>query len=341
VVLEHLFTSEKVGKNVFMACFAGALTSIVGIMLARLLFGANSGIASVMFTSILLIPLMRNLFSKQEKIEELEKDFSLRKLIVDNKQILVTYIGLFVGVFITYYFVSFVGVLLGINVISILKEQLFMDAGLIGASSSIGQFFSILEHNWWVLIASFLLSVAAGSGGGLFVVWNLSTWAAIFGYRAAAASFVLGTNPLISASVIQGLTLPHTIFEGLAYIVASLAGAVISMYVVNSKKKMIIFVLAFIGMIMGFFVLKAVLGMFIGGIILTMSLMLIFFVLVSFLKYTFKNEKHRIVYKYNYYLLLGALALFIIGALVEGILLQSSDLLNKYYSAAYIYATIR
>jgi len=342
LVFEKLFSAEKLQKSFLYAMLVGILSSILGIFIAKMLFGANAGIASVMFTSILLIPLLRDLFKKQEEIEKNETKINLKQVFTDNKTTLKTYCAVFVGVFLTYYLISFIGLILGFNVISILREQLFMDAALIGhASNGSGIFVGILQNNWWVLIASFLLSVVAGSGGALFVVWNISTWAAIFGYRAAAAAYVLNVNPLVSASVIQGITLPHTIIEGLAYVIASLAGVLLSRYVISSKKNVLTFIFSFIGLLLVFFLFAFLLKMALSGLLLTFVLMILFVGLFGLLRFVFKNDKHKLIFEYNYYLLIGALLIFIVGAIIESVLLSNSTILNKYYSAAYIYATLK
>lgn len=342
MVFEKIFSVEKLRKSFWYSAFVGVICSIIGIFIARFLFGANSGLASVMFTSILLIPILKELFKKQEELEFLEKTISLKKIFLDNKQIIKSYSAIFVGIFSAYYLVSYLGVLLGLNVISVLREQLFMDAALIGhANTSSSMFLGILSNNWLVIIACFLLSIAAGSGGALFVVWNISTWAAIFGYRAAAASYVLQVNPIVSASVIQAITLPHTIIEALAYIVASLAGAIISTYVISSKKNLTIFIVSFIGILVLFFGLSYILKGVLSGFMLTLVLMVLFICLIGLLRFVFNNDKHKMIFEYNYYLFIGALLIFIVGALVESYVLSNSNVLDKYYSAAYIYATLK
>lgn len=341
MVLERLFPKERMLNSFWFSFLVSGICAIAGIFIARLLFGANSGIASVMFTTILLIPVLKDLFVDQEINEESLKKFKIISLFKENKTIIKTYMGIFIGIFATYYIISFIGVLLRFNVVSILREQLLLDAGLIGmAPGQSNLLVSILNNNWLVLIACFLLSIVAGSGGSLFVIWNASSWAAIFGYRAAASAFVLNTNPIVTASVIEIFTLPHTLIEGLAYVVASIAGIVISAYVVRKSKKKGIFFLSFLAILGCLWFLNFFLSRFIQGLVLTILMMTVFVLLFGLLGKLFQDEKHKLVYKYNHYLLIGALGLFIIGALVESFVLSGATILNDYYSAAYIYATL-
>jgi len=239
MVLEHLFPEDWLEKKVRYAFLLGVVYSVVGIILARLLFGANSGLASVIFTSLLLIPSLRKLFVREEKVEEREKKFSFKHLYTDNKHLIEAYMGVFLGVYVTYYLVSFLGMYFGFNTVNILREQLFLDPAISGrATYNASLFWSILSNNWWVLAACFLLSLISGDGAVFFVVWNASAWAAIFGFRAVAAAAVLGKSALGVGLTMNIITFPHILLEGGAYILAGIAGAVISSEVILRSKEL-------------------------------------------------------------------------------------------------------
>ena len=67
MVLEHLFSERWLEQKFWSAFILGLGYSLIGILIARMLFGANSGLASVIFTSLLLIPSLRKLFKKEEQ----------------------------------------------------------------------------------------------------------------------------------------------------------------------------------------------------------------------------------------------------------------------------------
>ncbi|MBN1275253.1 hypothetical protein JXA12_03095 [Candidatus Woesearchaeota archaeon] len=335
MVLEHLFPENWLERKTGYAFLLGSLYSLIGISLARLLFGANSGLASVMFVSILLIPSLKKLFAREERLEERERKFSLRELYKDNKDLLRAYFGVFLGVFLTYYAMSFVGMALGWDVHSIFKEQVFLDPVMGGrASYQFHTFWSILGNNWWVLLACFFLSLISGSGATFFIVWNASAWGVIFGLRSVAAGAALGQSPLIVGALLLLMVIWHVILEGGAYILAGTAGAVISDDAITRAGSLRRFIWILLGLLVAYAGVDALLdllGLGVAGLLIKIGVALWFAYL---LKHAFDDQKHREVFVYNYWLFVVALAVFIIGALVETGVLSWSGLLNTYYVSA-------
>lgn len=335
MVLEHLFPANWLERRMSYAILLGMGYSLIGIALARLLFGANSGLASVIFTSLLLIPSFRKLFDREERAEEKERTFSLIKLYKDNKKLIHAYLGIFIGVYIMFYLVSFLGTYFDIDVITIFREQLFLDPAISGrATYDLGLFWSILANNWWVLLACFLLSLISGNGALFFIVWNASAWAVIFGFRAVTAAAALGKSPFLVALVMQAITLPHILLEGGAYILAGIAGAVISDEIISESNELRSFLLYFLCALISFYILNLVMAFINAPIVLLILRILIVVGLVYFLKHAFLHRGHREVFTYNYWLFLLAIALFVVGALVESQVLTHSGILHSYYAAA-------
>jgi len=335
MVLEHLFPSNWIEKKFSYALLLGMGYSLVGILLARLLFGANSGLASVIFVSLLLIPSFRKLFAREEKKEEHEKKFSLKRLYTDNKKIILAYLGIFIGAYIMYYLVAFLSTYLHLGVISVFREQLFLDPVIAGrATSQLGVFWGILANNWWVLLACFFLSLISGDGAIFFIVWNASAWGVIFAYRAVAAALVMGKSPLIVAFIMQIITLPHILLEGSAYILAGVAGVIISDEIISESKELKKFLLYFASVIVVFYFLNLLLALLIYPALLIILRILVVLCLVYLLKYSFVNKLHNEVFTFNFWLFVLAIAFFIVGAIVETQVLTHSGLLVRYYTAA-------
>ena len=336
MVLEHLFPDSWIEKKFLPSMILGIVYSLIGIFIARLLFGANSGIVSVMFTSILLIPSLRKMFRKEEREEELEKKFSLIRLFKDNKNLIKTYLGIFIGVYISFYLVSFLSMSFGWNITKMFGEQLFLDPAIAGrATYDFATFWNILSNNWWVLLATFLLSLISGDGATFFIVWNASAWAVIFAVRSVAASFIMKTSALKIALLMQLMTLPHTLLEGGAYILAGIAGAMIS-YDATSRSKNLKKFLPLLFLLSASFVLINYLFSFISNNVVFLVILRIVSVLglVYFLQLAFPDSKHQEVFRDNYWLFIGAIILFIIGALIETGVLSFASLLNNYYLAS-------
>jgi hypothetical protein len=56
--------------------------------------------------------------------------------------------------------------------------------------------------------------------------------------------------------------------------------------------------------------------------------------LLRLLQLVFTGSRDRAVFRYNYYVLLLAIGVFVLGAIVETFVLYNSDLLNSVYVAA-------
>lgn len=339
MVLEHLFPDSWLEKKFSLSFFLGLSYSILGVILARLLFGANSGIVSVIFVSILLIPSLRKLFVKEEKSEEKEKSFTFKKFFKDNKHLVLAYVGVFVGVYVSYFLMTFLSLKLGWDVKALFGEQLFLDPAIAGrATYRLGLFWSILANNWWVLLTCFLLSLVSGNGATFFIVWNASAWAAIFAVRAVGASVVLGISAVKVALITQLITLPHILLEGGAYILAGIAGAVISDDAVSKSSDLKKFIPILIGVILAFILLNYLFKTVTNILpVLIILRMITVFSLVYLLSYAFPDKKHKEVFTYNYWLFGLAVLVFILGALVETGVLSFSGILNTYYAAAQMF----
>ena len=72
--------------------------------------------------------------------------------------------------------------------------------------------------------------------------------------------------------------------------------------------------------------------MYSGMVLLPLSLLLVYII-----KNSFSKTKDKLLFVNSYYILIGAVLLFLIGALVETIVLGNVDTLNKIYSASFLY----
>ena len=338
MVLEHLFPEDWLEKKVRYAFIIAVVYATVGIIAARLLFGANSGIVSVIFTSLFILPYLQKMFSKEEREEEAEKKYFLArlkslKLFFKNNQAIRVYLAIFFGIYFTYMFYSFLLPQLGMNTFNIFKEQLFIDPALRGRAFDITSSFSIVANNWWVLLACFLLSIISGDGAIFFITWNASSWGTIFGYRALSGAMYSGESALLYLAIIFAITLPHVILEGASYILAAISGNVISNEIIKEKQDIrnfivyvvfggaLMFLLSFVFKTMGWsMMLFGIISIF----IITPALLLI--------GRLFQQKKLQKVFVQNYDLFILAIILFIIGAVVESLVLSNSGALNRIYA---------
>lgn len=337
MVFEHLFPERLLEQKHWTGFVLAAIYSTISIMIARLLFPANSGIVSIVFVSIFLIPYMKRLLWEGERKELSEKRLSLRTMLVDNKQTILVYGAIFLGIYFTYMFYSFLAPYLGYDVSSVFREQLSLESLRGGVVFDSGTFFSIFLNNWWVLLACFLIALVAGDGAIFFIAWNASTWGTIFGYRAVAAGLGSGESSLIALLTIIIVTIPHLVLEGGAYILAAIAGGVISDEV-DRREEIRTFVFYFVFVAITYVVLYLLADAIFGRIATGVVGVVIAMGLLSVMHRVFSSRRDRLVFRYNYYLFAIAIGVFILGAIIETFVLYNSASLNRVYLAAMAWA---
>lgn len=345
MVLEHLFPENWLEKKVGYAFLIAVIYSTVGIIGARLLFGANSGIVSVIFTSLLILPYLQKLFRREEREEETERRVSLRHLsslkgFFKNNQAIRVYFAIFLGIYLAYTLYSFILPQLGINTFNVFKEQLFVDPALRGRAFDLGTFLSILANNWWVLLATFLLAIVVGDGAIFFITWNASSWGALFGYRALTAGLYAHVSPWWYLLLVLVITLPHLILEGGAYILSAISGSIISKEIVKERADIRNFIFYVVcGAALIFFlryIYKYAFGVknMIGFNLITLILVIAMIYIMGRL---FQQKRLKKVFLNNYALFIIAILVFIIGALVETLVLDNVNILNKIYMFSFLF----
>lgn len=232
MVLEHIFPEDWLEQKGRYAFILGVVYSVVGILLASILFPGDPALVAIAFTSMLLLPEMYKLFSIEERKERIEQNVSLRALWYDDIELVRIYVFLFLGILLVY---SVGAIMLPeFQTNSLFREQLeirfgqgFTDA-VAGEAFSTGLFVDLLKNNFLVLLACFILALLAGDGAIFLIVWNASVWGAIFGITARNAAIFSGKHAFLLFGMIMAIVFIHMILEALAYILAAIAGSVIS-----------------------------------------------------------------------------------------------------------------
>ncbi|MFH1275887.1 MAG: hypothetical protein ABIH82_02140 [Candidatus Woesearchaeota archaeon] len=340
-MLERLFPNNWKEKKIRYALLIGFVYSAVSILISVLLFGKNSGLISVVLTSLLILPMLEHLLSKEEKKEEKEKKFSFLHLFKDNKEATITYLFLFLGIFFTYALYVFMFHLFKVDVLSSFYGQLMLDFGKGGATFMFKDLWTIIGNNWWVLLTIFIVSLFIKDGGIFFVTWNASSWGVILAYRAITSAAYTGGSSIKYFFIVLALTFPFLLLEALAYILAAISGNIISKDVVKKSKTVKTFsIYALIGIGL-FAILNYLIGLIGMGVWLKIILqILVVMLILHFLSRTFKEKKYREVFVYNYYLFLIAILLFVVGTLIEALITQNVDILTKIYSTSMLFNAI-
>lgn len=335
MVLEHLFPEDWLEKKLRYAFILAFVYSTVSIIVARLLFAGNSGLVAVVFTSILLLPYLQRLFLKEEVAELHEKGgFNILRFFKDNLPGIKVYGVLFLGIYFAFMLYSFLLPAFGADTSIIFREQLALDSVRGAADFSIATFEAIFFNNWWVLLACFLLALLTGDGAIFFISWNASAWGAIFASRALDAAGAGFGDPIVNLLVIVIITLPHLLIEAGAYILAAIAGSIISDDVVSESGEIPHFLMYFLVAILAFITVVIVSSAIPGSAIRGMIYIITVSVLLWFLSFSFDNDDHRRVFSYNTRLFMVAILVFVLGVAVETFVLHSSDMLHSVYMAA-------
>jgi uncharacterized membrane protein SpoIIM required for sporulation len=226
MVVEYLLPARWLEKKTHYAFFIGSFYSIIGIIIAKTLFPQDPSLVAVAFTSILLLPLLRKLFTIEERQQKMNTKFSVIKLFKDQGDFIAVYFLIALGIFATYCIASML--LSGFDANSLFKTQLSIRGASGGATFTSGLFIDILINNWWVLAACVLLSWIAGDGAIFLITWNASLWGTIFGITAKTAAHVAETNPWWYLTLVLLIVAPHAIIEMLAYITGGISGGLMS-----------------------------------------------------------------------------------------------------------------
>jgi hypothetical protein len=334
VVFEHLFPEELLERKEWTAFILAIIYSTISIIIARLIFPANSGIVSIIFLSIFLLPYFDDILKREEIQERKEKQQSFWRLFSDNADAIRTYFFLFMGIYLAYMAYSFLAPALGYDTGVVFREQLGLEGVRGGATFGFGTFFDILFNNWWVLLACFLIALVAGDGAVFFVAWNASVWGTIFGFRAIEASMHSPMSAVVALLTIVIITLPHVLLEGGAYILAAIAGGIISDEIVEKTDEVRKFVLYFICAVLVFIIFYMVLKVLAAGTMLGILTILVALAILYCMHFIFDDRGEGAIFRYNFYLFCLAIGIFILGAVVETLVLYNSTLLTRVYMAA-------
>jgi len=283
LVLEHIFPEDWLEKKGRYAFILGFIYTVIGILVASILFPGDPALVAVAITSMLLLPELYKIFSIEERQESMEKKVSIKSLWRDDIEIVRIYVFLFLGILLVYSLGTIVLPQMQAN--NLFREQLEIrfGQGFSGQAVSVGEvagtlsftpglFLDLLGNNFLVLIACFIIALLAGDGAIFLITWNASVWGTIFGLTAKYAGVFSGKPPLYFFALIMLIVFPHMLLEAISYFLAAISGSVISKDVILEE---------------------------------------------------FASNRFFEVFSFNLYLLLFALVFLLLGALVETVVLDN------------------
>ena len=239
MVLEHIFPEDWLEKRAWFAFVLGAGYSLVGILIASILFPGDPALVAVAFTSLLLLPELYKMFEMEERKERMEKAVTFKALWRDDIDLVKIYIFLFLGILIVYSFATII--LPSFETNTLFREQLEIRLGQGFAGQAVAGvfgtdlFWSLLSNNFMVMLACFFLALLTGDGAIFLITWNASVWGTIFGFTAKSASMISGQHPFLVFATVMVIVFPHMMIEAMSYFLAAISGSVISKDVLLEK----------------------------------------------------------------------------------------------------------
>lgn len=232
MVLEHLYKLDWIRHRPLFAYLLGLTYSIVGIFSALYLFPESPGIATVAFTSLLILPSLNRLLLKEENAIRKEKTYNPLKILWHHRDMFEIYVFLFLGILTT--FGIFSVLLPSLATSTFFNEQVRL-FGYSGHAIHITSFASILMNNMKIALFCFIASFVYGSGAIFIITWNASVWGVFFGVLARDSGAAQSIHPLVYFGMVLLAVFPHLITEASAYFLTAISGGIISKATLREK----------------------------------------------------------------------------------------------------------
>lgn len=134
MVLEHLFPEEVIERRTYYAFLLGGVYSIIGILIAKFLFAGDPALPAVGFTSLLLLPEIYKMFSIEEAQQRTEKGWSPLIFWKRNGDFYQVLLFLFIGILVVYSFAAMF--LPSFSVNKLFREQVELRGAGFGAAGA-------------------------------------------------------------------------------------------------------------------------------------------------------------------------------------------------------------
>jgi hypothetical protein len=244
-MLEKIFSLKNIRVHLEYPLYLGVVVTVLGFITSYLLFRQVPqviGISTILFTVMLSIPLMSKLFLYQERKEVRIKHHFFRK----HKVIIDFFIYYFIGVFITLFVLSL-----------FVPNLVFSQSQLYGTPSRVQlavenkyqnlppppspplveEIKGVFLNNLYVMLVSFVLSLFYGAGAIFLIVLNASIFASslvdVIRVKIPVGLGFAGTYAFVGCNL--GIMLFHGIPEVGAYLIAAIAGGVLSTAISREK----------------------------------------------------------------------------------------------------------
>ncbi len=243
MVLESLINPFKIGKNPSKVFFVGFVYSTIALFLGNWIFKEYASLIMVFLTTMACIPFLYNSFRIEEK-KTFEQE---NKLLKEHSKILSFVLFLFLGFvasFTLWYIVlpsSWTQSIFHSQTLTIQSITAKTTTG--SANSSVKIFTTILLNNMKVLVFCILFAFLYGAGAIFILTWNASVISTAIGNyirsNLALITKTIGLTKYTDYFHIVSIGILRYFLHGLpemgAYIIAGLAGSIISVAVIRES----------------------------------------------------------------------------------------------------------
>lgn len=232
MVLESVLDPKQAASRPLRLFLTSVVYSFVALYAAHLLFPSQSSILTVAMVTILFVPFFQKLF---EADEELEERPAKGNLLVRHRGTLEIFSVFFLGVVcatvLSYTFMP------GMRAAFTLQSETLHSFGTASATGQ-GSFAKFFLNNSQVMLLTFALSILFGAGAVFILAWNASVigvYAGSLVQTLAARGTPAGLAFAYGVPASLGSIALHGIPEILAYLVAGMAGGILSVGMVREK----------------------------------------------------------------------------------------------------------
>lgn len=247
MVIESIINPRVVERKPYHLYFVGLFYAFVGIFLALMMPFTNKSLSAVFLTTMACVPFLVNEIQREES--EIIKGSILER----HKDIIAIFFFLFMGMLTSFIIGS---ALFPDDIYSVVFEEQYSEiarvrgsfdsqaGAAVGIETGVGlsgaavdptnTIIFFLSNNFRVMLACLLFSFLYGAGAIFLLAWNASTLGVVIGttIRNAAAQF----GWFNAVNIGLGSYLVHGIPEMVSYLIAAIAGGMISAAVVRHGK---------------------------------------------------------------------------------------------------------
>lgn len=222
----------------YIAFIFGFVYTFIGYYVALIFFRNYVSIAMLFLSTLLVVPSLVKLLEIEERRESL---YGLRNFFIEHRDVIEAYLFLFIGVFAGYILLG--SLLRGDSYLSVfdaqrnfLMNQEGLSRDLLGNfmnapfQPSMSEVLGLVTNNLLVSIILFVLSFLYGAGAIFLIIFNASIFASF-------VTFVIDyfTDKLSAAFAIIGIFSIHMIPEAAGFLLAAIAGGVVSKALMREK----------------------------------------------------------------------------------------------------------